>query len=182
VLQAPANGTNVLTKSSKRVHVWPNADDAYIVPEEVPAKYHELLRQTYLVLKVSPVAAAVMCRRLLESILADEVTGLARGRLVDKIEKYVEMEHEPYSIRQGVDAIRNLGNFGAHSSTDMTTGELIGVEREDAEFAWDLVLEAIDHYFVSKQEQAAFLTRVQAMKARAGNTRAPILPPEPEDE
>jgi hypothetical protein len=172
---------DVLTALPQRVAVWPNPEAFYMPHESVPERYHGLLKQTYASLEVAPEGAAVLCRRLVEDILAKQVPGLEKGRLVDKIEKYVEMEDQPRHLRKTVDAIRDLGNFGAHTSEEKTSGDVISVTRDEAQTAWKVAVSFINHYFIEAAEHAELMRRVAEMKAAKNpiDPKAPILPPEP---
>jgi hypothetical protein len=58
----------------------------------------------------------------------------------DDILVIVQIEH--------IDAIRNIGNFSAHPSKNKSTGEIVEVEPQEAEWNLDVLESLFDFYFV----------------------------------
>jgi len=60
----------------------------------------------------------------------------------------------PTLLRDGIDAIRNVGNFAAHPNKNTSTGEIVDVEPGEAE--WLLhVLEGLFDFFIVRPKQMA---------------------------
>ena len=78
----------------------------------------------------------------------------------------------PSFITEGLDAVRNSGNFAAHPIKSASTGEIVDVEPGEAE--WNLgVLESMfDFYFV---QPALTAKRRAALDAKLKDAKKPQL-------
>jgi uncharacterized protein DUF4145 len=54
----------------------------------------------------------------------------------------------PSHIAEAIDAVRNIGNFAAHPLKSTSTGEILPVEPEEAEWNLDVLETLFDFYFV----------------------------------
>ena len=54
----------------------------------------------------------------------------------------------PSYLADGLDAVRNTGNFAAHPMKSTNTGEIIDVESGEAEWNLDILEGLFDFYFV----------------------------------
>jgi hypothetical protein len=127
--------------------VWPKGVSRAPVPPEVPPGIVEDYKEACLVLGDSPKASAALSRRCLQNLLRG-AAGAKPGDLSSEIQQVLDSGKLPPPIADNIDAIRNIGNFAAHPSKYKSTGEVVPVEPEEAE--WNLgVLESLfDFYFV----------------------------------
>ena len=51
-------------------------------------------------------------------------------------------------MAEGIDAVRNIGNFAAHPIKSTSSGEIVDVEPGEAEWTLDLLEGLIDFYFI----------------------------------
>ena len=123
-------------------------------PQEVPASISEDYREACLVLEESPKASAALSRRCLQNLL-EGAAKVKPGNLADEIQQVLDNRTLPSHLSEAIDAIRNIGNFAAHPMKSKSTGLILPVEPEEAE--WNLsVLESLfDFYYV----QPAILAR-----------------------
>ncbi|MGD0115877.1 MAG: DUF4145 domain-containing protein [Dehalococcoidia bacterium] len=107
-----------------------------------------------MVLADSPKASAALGRRCLQMVLRDKA-GVKPSDLSKEIDEVISSNALPSHLANGLDAIRNIGNFAAHPMKSTNTGEIIDVEPGEAEWALDLLEGLFDFYFV----QPAMLQR-----------------------
>jgi hypothetical protein len=55
-------------------------------------------------------------------------------------------------LAEGIDAVRNIGNFAAHPIKSTNTGEIVDVEPGEAEWLLDLLEGLFDFYFILPAE------------------------------
>ena len=144
-----------------------------IVGDKVPKALIEEYEEAYQVLTISPKASAALSRRILQAML--EERGYESDVLAQQIEAAMNETSPdkvlPNSIRQKIDAIRNVGNFAAHPMADTTTFEIINVEPEEAEWCLGIIEELFDHYYnTSYQEDTEQIARLNE-KLRRANRR-----------
>lgn len=121
---------------------------------DVPEQFAIDHREACLVLADSPKASAALSRRCLQNILRDHF-------LVKHANLSAEMDEVlpklPSHLADAMDAVRNLGNFGAHPMKDTNTSAIIDVETGEAEWCLQVVEGFFDFCFV----QPALLRRLK---------------------
>ncbi len=115
--------------------------------EDVPDSYKDDYREALSVLKASPKASAALSRRILQRLLKDEYQ-INKYNLVDQITAFINKEDIPEYLANSVDAIRIIGNFAAHSQKSKNTGEIIEVEKGEAEWTLEVLKELFHHKFI----------------------------------
>jgi len=117
----------------------------------VPAEVSEPYRQDYIeacrVLDDSAKASAALSRRNLQAVLRDQA-GTKSKDLFDQIEEVVNSGRVPSHIAEDLHAVRNIGNFAAHTTKSTTTGAIVDVEAGEAEWNLDVLDLLFDFYFV----------------------------------
>ena len=133
------------------------------ISDKVPAALKEEYEEACQVLQISPKASAALSRRILQAMLEErgyEFNDLAQ-EIVAAMNETSPDKILPNSIRQKIDAVRNVGNFAAHPMADMTTFEVINVEPKEAEWCLEIIEELFDHYYNTSykedKEQIALL-------------------------
>jgi Domain of unknown function (DUF4145) len=116
-------------------------------PEEVPKEIAEDYNEACLVLPDSPKASAALSRRCLQNVLREAARVKARD-LYDEIQEALDSGKLPSHIAEGLDAVRAIGNFGAHPIKSKHTGEIIPVEPGEAEWNLDVLESLFDFYYV----------------------------------
>lgn len=105
------------------------------------------------VLPISPKASAALTRRVLQHILREKA-GVKRGNLNDEIEEFLSLGGVPDSLKESVDAIRQIGNFAAHPTKSKATGEIVAVEPEEAEWNIETIEDLFTFYFIEPEKRA----------------------------
>jgi hypothetical protein len=136
------------------VMVKPRTSSRPPCPAEVPNSIAEDYVEACLVLSDSPKASAALSRRCLQHVLRDAAK-VRHGDLANEIQQILDSKSVPSYIADAIDAIRNVGNFAAHPLKSQSTGEIIPVEPEEAEWNLDVLETLFDFYYV----QPALLQR-----------------------
>ncbi len=134
---------------------------------EVPSQYREMFNEAASVLQISAKASAALSRRLLQVILRDEYA-VSPGDLSNEIEQLLQRSDIPSSIKEEVDAIRNVGNFAAHPNKYKTTGEIVDVEPGEAEWLVEILEHLFDHRFVGPTREQERRERLNAKLSDLG--------------
>jgi hypothetical protein len=127
--------------------IWPNGASRAPVPPEVPQGIVEDYKEACLVLSDSPKASAALSRRCLQNLLRG-AAGIKPGDLSSEIQQVLDSGKLPGPIADNIDAVRNIGNFAAHPNKSKSTGEVVPVEPEEAEWNLDVLESLFDFYFV----------------------------------
>jgi hypothetical protein len=68
--------------------------------------------------------------------------------LTNEIQQVLDSKMLPTSVAENVDAIRNIGNFAAHPNKRTSSGEVLPVEPEEAEWTLEALELLFDVYYV----------------------------------
>jgi hypothetical protein len=117
------------------------------VPPEVPDPYRQDYVEACKVLDDSAKASAALSRRNLQAVLRDKA-GTKKKDLYDQIEEVINSAKVPSHIVEALHAVRNIGNFAAHTIKSTTTGAIVDVEPGEAEWNLDVLDSLFDFYFV----------------------------------
>lgn len=98
------------------------------------------------VLAESSKASAALSRRCLQYILRQKAS-VKQGDLSQEIQQVLDSNTLPSDIAQNLDAIRAVGNFGAHPIKSTNSGEIVDVEPHEAEWNLEVLEQLIDFYY-----------------------------------
>lgn len=120
------------------------------VPLEIPEQIAQDYKEACLVEPLSKKASAALARRCLQNVLRDPNAGnVKHNDLSKEIDQVIPTL--PTALAESIDAVRNIGNFGAHPIKSQHSGEIVDVEPEEAEWILDTLEELFDHYYVKPQ-------------------------------
>jgi len=91
------------------------------LPEAIRIEYEEAKK----VFKISPIVFAILARRVMEMICADQ--SAEGSNLKAKIEDLAKKDVIPKSLARMAGAIRYLGNIGAHSEAKIISNEEVQI-------------------------------------------------------
>lgn len=155
---------------SSWVQVFPTGSARPAAPKEVPPDVASDHAEAAKVLPLSPKASAALSRRCLQAVLRQ--AGYNQKDLAKQIDAVLAepdgSKTLPSGLRMIVDAVRNFGNFAAHTITDQTTLQIIDVEPAEAEYCLDVLDAVFDHYYV-KPAQALAIKDALNTKLAAAN-------------
>jgi hypothetical protein len=135
-----------------RIMVRPKGTNRAPAPIEVPKEFSQDYTEACIVFYDSPKASSALSRRCLQHILREKAK-VKKADLASEIQEIIDSGKLPSHISEGIDAIRNIGNFAAHPLKSKSTGEIIEVEPGEAEWNLD-VLEMLFDFFFVQPEQA----------------------------
>jgi hypothetical protein len=143
---------------------WANETRSYLVrpkiagrppvPPEVSKAYAEDYHEACLVIADSAKASAALSRRCLQHILRGEAK-VKPSDLFSEIEEVISRGTFPSHIAEGLDAVRNIGNFAAHPIKSKSTGDIVPVEPGEADWNLDVLESLFDFYFVAPAKTKA---------------------------
>lgn len=122
-----------------------------VLSNDIPAEYQKDFNEALGVLETSSRASAALSRYCLQKLLIEKA-GVKKRELFDQIQEVLDSKQLPTHLASDIDAIRAIGNFGAHPIKSTTSGSIVEVEAGEAE--WNLnVLEGLfDFYFIAPAE------------------------------
>jgi len=128
---------------------------AISLPNYIPAVLREDYEEACKTVDVSPKASATLARRCLQGMIRD-YWGIKKSRLVDEI-KALEDKVDP-DTWQAIDAVRGLGNIGAHMEKDINL--ILSVEPEEAAALIELIEDLFQTWYVQRHERQQRRQRV----------------------
>lgn len=117
------------------------------VAPEVPSQFAMDYTESCLVIDDSPKASAALSRRCLQNIIRDHLK-IKEKDLSQEIQKVIDNKLLPSDILDSIDGIRNVGNFAAHPIKSTSSGEIVEVEQNEAEWNLDVLEMMFDYLFV----------------------------------
>jgi len=78
----------------------------------------------------------------------------------------------PKEIADNINAIRNIGNFASHPLKEQQTGQIIDVEKGEAEWDIEVLIDLFDFYYV---KPAAAKEKRDALNAKLHSLGKPPL-------
>ena len=120
-----------------------------------------------LVIADSPKASAALSRRCLQHVLREKAK-VKKQDLAKEIQEVLDNGKLPSHLSEGIDAVRNIGNFAAHPMKSTASGEVMEVEPGEAEWNLDVLDGLFDFYFVQPALLAAKRAALDAKLASAG--------------
>ena len=113
------------------------------IPERVAKDFNE----AYSVLNISPKSSAALSRRLLQDILHNHFH-IKKKTLEIEIEEFTKRADVSSALISALDLVRTVGNFAAHPKKCSHTGEIVEVEKDEAECLIDTIEMLIDFAFI----------------------------------
>lgn len=151
--------------------IWPSGTGRQC-PAEVSAELREDFEEAASVAAISPKASAALSRRCLQHLLIKCANVKSRD-LSKQIQEVIDSHSLTSDLAGQLDAIRNIGNFAAHPQKDTSTGEILPVEPQEAEWNLDVLEELFDHYFV---KPARIKKRKELLNQKLAAAGKPQLP------
>jgi len=138
---------------------------------EVPSPFRDDYKEACLVIDDSPKASAALSRRCLQAILRVHAKTKSKD-LAAQIDEVLTGNLLPSHLTRAIDAVRQLGNIAAHSTKSVSTGEIVDVEPEEAEWLLETLEGLFDFYFV---QPAELQKKRDALDAKLAAAKKPPL-------
>lgn len=146
---------------------YPRYATGRTAPDEAPETLRADYAEAVASLDHSPQASATLSRRIVQQVLTEQ-GGYAEGSLARQIDAFVEDARTPSELSDNLHYLREIGNFAAHPVKSERTGEVLPVERDEAEWALEVVDELFDFYFVAPRRNEARRREFEDRLADAG--------------
>jgi hypothetical protein len=117
------------------------------VDPSVEKPFSSEFEEAVTVLPDSPKASAALSRRCLQNLIREK-EGIRERDLATEIDKLLALNKLPSWLADDVDAVRHVGNFGAHPIKSQSTGAIVDVEPNEAEWLLHVLEGLFDFYFV----------------------------------
>ncbi|MDO8433833.1 MAG: DUF4145 domain-containing protein [Candidatus Binatus sp.] len=145
-----------------------------IAPRALDPLVQDPFRRDYLeaasILGDSPRMSAILSRRILADLLA-AFAGRTEYKLEDRIDNFIADTQFPSNLKDNLHHLREIGNFGAHTKKDKATGEIIDVDREEAEWTLEVVDGLFDYFIVSPEKDKERRAKWDAKRGSTGAKR-----------
>ena len=149
--------------------IYPRNVNRPPVPKEVPGHIAQDYNEAALVIDLSPNASAALSRRCLQTVLIE--AGQAKERdLAKQIDEV--SEDLPGYLSDSLHAVRQIGNFAAHTQKSQITGAILDVEAGEAEWNLDVLDELFDHFYVKPALQQM---KKQSLNQKLQEAGKPLL-------
>jgi len=135
------------------------ASQAKVFPEYVPAAIIADYVEACKILKDSPKASATLSRRCLQGMIRN-FWGISKKTLFEEIQA-IQDKVDPLTW-QAIDAVRSIGNIGAHMEKDINL--IIDVEPEEANKLIWLIETLIKEWYINRHEREENLERIIAVR------------------
>lgn len=140
----------------KTIQIYPESDALHL-PQYIPVSIRQDYEEACSIKARSPKASATLARRCLQGMIRD-FWGIKRDRLIDEI---ADLQGKiPASQWAAIDALRKIGNIGAHMEKDVNT--IIHVDPGEAERLIMLIELLIDKWYIARHEETILLERIVA--------------------
>lgn len=137
-------------KDLKAKKIWSLIPQAQVkvFPDYVPKAILDDYQEACAIRDLSAKASATLARRCLQGMIRD-FWGVKKGRLVDEIDA-IEESVDPMTWA-AIDAIRKIGNIGAHMEKDINL--IIEVDSREAGLLIGLIETLINDWYVVREER-----------------------------
>jgi len=154
--------------------IYPLGSARSPIPPKVPEQIAQDYKEACLVEPLSKKASAALARRCLQNILRDPNAGNVKPDNLSKEIDQVKPTLPTYLVKS-IDAIRKVGNFGAHPIKCQHTGEIVEVEQGETEWLLDTLEELFDHYYVKPQRIKRIKQKEEALNKKLKEAGKPPL-------
>jgi hypothetical protein len=128
------------------------------MPSCVPAAITADYTEACLIRDLSPKASATLSRRCLQGMIRD-FWKISKARLVDEIKEL--QSHIDSTTWDAIDAVRSVGNIGAHMEKDINV--IVDVEPEEAQLLIGLIELLIKEWYVARHDREQRVAAISAL-------------------
>ena len=156
-------------------HVWQLVPSAQmqVLPDYVPEAIIADYKEACLIAALSPKASATLARRCLQGMIRD-FWKVKPARLVDEI-KAIE-DHVDADAWRAIEAVRSVGNIGAHMEKDINV--IVDVDPRRGQAPDWLIESLVAEWYVSRHERKSRFSKLaglasEKLLARKGSGETP---------
>ena len=136
-------------------------------PNYIPEAIREDYEEAYAIVNLSPKASATLSRRCLQGMIRD-FWNINKPKLFDAINELKDKVTP--SQWKAIDAIRSIGNIGAHMEKDINT--IIDVDPDEAEKLLKLIELLVDKWYITRHDEEQLLLDVQQIATEKANEKS----------
>lgn len=140
-------------------------------PAYIPAPVRQDYEEACLIAALSPKASATLSRRCLQGVIRD-FWGIKKARLIEEINEL--QEKIDATTWQAIDAVRSIGNIGAHMEKDINL--IVDVDPGEADLLIGLIEVLLQEWYIRRHEREEHMQKVIAAakaKIAAKNNKNP---------
>lgn len=147
-------------------------------PEFIPKPIRDDYFEACLIRDKSPKASATLARRCLQGMIRD-FCGISKKRLIDEINeirRLLDGGVAPVGVSsetiEAIDAIRSIGNIGAHMEMDINL--IVEVDAGEAQALIELIEMLFEEWYVARNKRQERLAKVKGIaEEKAAAKKAP---------
>jgi hypothetical protein len=160
VLYSDPNDAEPLMQNVETFYAFPRSGSRP-VSQEIPDPFRSDYLEAAGLLEVSPRMSAVLSRKIVHDLI-EKYAGIKKFSLNAAVEEFNKDASRPSSIRENLQYLREIADFGAHTQRDKTTEPddgreddlILSVSRDDAEWCLDLLDRLFDHLIVTPERDS----------------------------
>lgn len=134
------------------------------IPKQIVNDYNEACR----IRSLSPKASATLARRCLQGMIRD-FWSIKKGTLNEEV-KALEEKVDP-EVWASIDAVRSVGNIGAHMEKDVNV--IVDIEPEEAGLLIELIEDLFDEWYVARHNRQERNKKIQALAESKKQAKTP---------
>jgi hypothetical protein len=135
--------------------------------DDIGHDFYDDYAESTAVLNISAKASAALSRRLLQHILREKAS-VKHQDLSKEINEFLSRPSVPDHIKQSLDAVRQVGNFAAHPIKSTSSGEVVAVEPDEAEWNLETIEELFEYFFLAPARVAQRRSQLNGKLSDAG--------------
>lgn len=126
-------------------------------PEYIPEQIRQDYEEACLIADLSPKASATLSRRCIQGMIR-HCWNIKKSRLVDEIDEVAQKSGMPQNQRDALDALRNIGNIGAHPEKDVNI--IVDVEPNEAKLMLSLIEYFMQQWYIQKHDEEELMNKI----------------------
>lgn len=158
------NGGQTIDMTERKTWSLVPESHTKVFPNYIPKPILDDYREACLIRDASPRASATLARRCLQGMIRD-FWGISKKRLVDEIDAI--KDKVDVDTWDAIDAVRQLGNIGAHMETDINV--IVDVDPNEAQLMIELIETLLTEWHVARHRRQE---RMAAVKGAAAAKKA----------
>lgn len=135
-------------------------------PDYIPQTIRSDYEEAHAILNLSPKASATLSRRCLQGMIRD-FWGISKARLVDEIDALKDLV-DP-STKKVLDALRKLGNIGAHPEKDVNL--IVDIEPNEAHMLLKFIELLMQKWYIERHGNEQLLQDILDLDKDKQNQR-----------
>ncbi|MEZ3443810.1 MAG: DUF4145 domain-containing protein [Lachnospiraceae bacterium] len=135
-------------------------------PDYIPAAIRQDYEEACAIVSLSPKASATLSRRCLQGIIRD-FWGITKPTLNKEIDEL--KDKIPVDLWSSIDALRQLGNIGAHMEKD--TNIIVDIDSNEANFLIKLIELLMKEWYINREERKKLFSDIISINQTKQSTR-----------